>query len=246
MPRVRISRAKEVEEALRRQIDGGRGHFDRLPSETDIAGEFGVSRVTVREALSALERKGLILRRQGLGTFVNRDAREIQARLDESVEFGDLIRLSGYRSGVGLVESTRGTTAPEIAARLSIAPDADTLTVRKVFTANGLPVIRCLNVIPLELIPAERRSALLAKIDPSIPVYTLLSESFGHTVAYQIADLKPVTANEEIARHLSYFPGGPLLLIEEIGYDREQLPLFYASEYYVPGIIHFRLVRKPI
>lgn len=241
--RRHISRVEEVEEALRRQIDQRRSLINRLPSEVQIADKFGVSRVTVREALSSLERKGLILRKQGLGTFINQDAREIQARLDESVEFGELIRLSGYRSGLGLVESKRGPTLPAIAARLSIPPDADTLTVRKVFTANGMPVVHCLNVVPLQLASPGQS---LDKMDPAVPVYTLLSKSFGRTVAYQIAEMEPATADEEIARHLAYRVGGPLLFIEEVGYDREQLPLFYASEYYIPGIIHFRLVRKPL
>jgi DNA-binding FadR family transcriptional regulator len=56
------------------------GHFsagDRLPSERQLAARFGVSRPTVREALGALEARGLVVTRMGSGTFVaDRDALE--------------------------------------------------------------------------------------------------------------------------------------------------------------------------
>lgn len=56
------------------------GHYapgDRLPSERQLAARFGVSRPTVREALGALESRGLVVTRQGSGTFVaDREALE--------------------------------------------------------------------------------------------------------------------------------------------------------------------------
>lgn len=241
----RISRAQQVEEALRWRLDDLCDPTDRLPSETEIASMFEVSRVTVRQALSSLERKGLIRRQQGLGTFVNRSALEIQTRLDESIEFGDLIRRSGRLSESSLLDVRRGPTTPTIAKRLSIDPKAETLTVRKLFTADKVPVIYCLNVIPLHLAPADQMPGLLDQIDPAVPVYTLLAKWFGHSVAYQIADIEPRQADEERARLLACEPGHSLLYVEEVGYNLEQQPAFYAEEYYVPGIIRFRLVRKP-
>src|SRR5262245_28774227 len=53
------------------QILGGHlGPGTRLPSERQLAARFGVSRPTVREALGALEARGLVVTRIGSGTFV--------------------------------------------------------------------------------------------------------------------------------------------------------------------------------
>jgi len=240
-----MSRAREVEEALQKRLDDLPDPIGRLPSETEIASMFDVSRVTVRQALSSLERRGLVIRKHGLGTFVNRGALEIQTRLDESIEFGELIRRSGHRSDLSLVRAERGPTSASIAERLQIGPQADTLTIRKIFTADQVPVIYCTNVIPLTLAPAAQLPALLDQIDPAVPVYTLLSRWFGHSVAYQIADIEPCKADKETAQLLACAPGRSLLYIEEVGYNLEQRPVFYAEEYYLPGIIRFRLVRKP-
>ncbi len=54
----------------------------RIPPETDLASELGVSRTTVRDALSRLEHEGAIYRRQGSGTFVNQHGLRIKSRLE--------------------------------------------------------------------------------------------------------------------------------------------------------------------
>ncbi|MGI9416719.1 MAG: FadR/GntR family transcriptional regulator [Geminicoccaceae bacterium] len=58
---------------LREAIEGGTyGHGQRLPAERDLAAHFGASRTTVREALGQLEMEGMVIRKVGSGTFVNR------------------------------------------------------------------------------------------------------------------------------------------------------------------------------
>ena len=58
---------------LREAIEGGvYGHGQRLPAERDLAAHFGASRTTVREALGRLEMEGMVIRKVGSGTFVNR------------------------------------------------------------------------------------------------------------------------------------------------------------------------------
>jgi GntR family transcriptional regulator len=56
---------------------------DRIPSETYLADELGVSRTTIRDALGRLEIEGVIYRKQGAGTFVNRPGLRIRSPLEE-------------------------------------------------------------------------------------------------------------------------------------------------------------------
>ncbi len=94
----RISRAKEVELKLLDLIEKGEWNDGRLPSETDLANQFQVSRVTIREALSSLAGMGVVQRKHGLGTFISSDwfggTAGVQARLDEPFELGAMITRS--------------------------------------------------------------------------------------------------------------------------------------------------------
>lgn len=60
---------------------------DRLPSEPDLIREYGISRITVRQALDDLEVEGLIVRRHGKGTYVaERQIEQELVRLTDFVE----------------------------------------------------------------------------------------------------------------------------------------------------------------
>ena len=64
-----------IAEELKEAIEGGQyGHGHRLPAERDLASHYRASRTTVREALALLETEGMVIRKVGSGTFVNRPA----------------------------------------------------------------------------------------------------------------------------------------------------------------------------
>src|SRR5215475_10024187 len=70
----------------------------RLPSEPELAAEFGVSRATLREALRALEGQGLVRRRWGSGTYVTERTR-VANSLEENFGVSDAIRAAGMQAG---------------------------------------------------------------------------------------------------------------------------------------------------
>jgi GntR family transcriptional regulator len=88
----------QLEKVLRKRILSGKTPFDHpLPTEKELGQEFGVSRITVRQALKALEDDQLIRREQGRGTFVSfRRDRPFQFRLYGKVD--DLFHLGGHTS----------------------------------------------------------------------------------------------------------------------------------------------------
>jgi GntR family transcriptional regulator len=247
MPASRKQRqAQEIEAVLRERIRTHADSGSRLPSETDLSEAFGVSRVTVREALASLERKGLILRRQGLGTFVNTRTVNIQTRLDESIEFTELIRSYGYEPEVSFLACKQITASPDIAARLKVDTGASVLAITKVFTASRTPLVYCTNMIPMDLVSPAAHTALIEDMIPTLSVYSVLAHWFSQHVAFQISDVEACNAGSEEAQMLDCAPGTSLLHLMDVGFNDKQQPVFFGDTYYVPGLINFQLIRKPI
>src|SRR4030042_5808358 len=86
----------EIEELI------AKGEFkpgDQLPSEHDLSKKYSVSRMTLREALRALEEEGLVAKKQGAGTFVKATSQRIKSILDVNYGVTEMIKNMGFRPG---------------------------------------------------------------------------------------------------------------------------------------------------
>ncbi len=105
MVRRNVPLVEQVILELLADID--RGEYVRsngmLPSESELAQHFSVSRATVRDALSQLEATGVVIRRQGVGTFVNpflsKHPAALQDWFEEAHGFVDALRDHGAQPG---------------------------------------------------------------------------------------------------------------------------------------------------
>jgi len=244
--RTRQRRAESIEAILVKQLQGLGDENGRLPSELDMADRFGVSRVTLREALSNLERKGLILRKQGLGTFINKPVLGIRTRLDESIEYANLIRSAGFQPAVHVINTTIQPATRSQRASLHIAAGTPVIMFRKRFDADGRPVVFCINTIPFSLLAEEAWDRVRDDIHPGQSLYEVLECCFHQKVAYQIADVEAAGAEPETAAHLECEHQEPLLCIKEIGYNQKQIPVFLGEGYFKPGKMHFQVLRRPV
>ena len=228
--------AKNLREELKRQyVVGG-----QLPSEPELAAQFGVSRGTVRQALTMLEREGIIFRRQGAGTYAHKYALRIQTRAEHAYEFCDLLRLAGFEPGIQLISFDRCFSLPkEIAGNLDIEPDTPALVVRKLFLANDQPAIYCLDYIPQTAGCEDFEDEELDQ-----PIFNLMKQRCGQSTVMNLAEIIPAVADEELARRLDMKLGQPLLRIDEVGYSEEGYPLLFTRAYYKDQFVRFSLLRK--
>src|SRR5690606_39509544 len=80
----------KLRQTLEDAVHSGRlGHGDALPAERDLAEYANVSRVTVRKAVDDLVRDGLLVRRQGSGTFVAKPVSRVQQPLSRLTSFSE-------------------------------------------------------------------------------------------------------------------------------------------------------------
>lgn len=141
-----------LQSLLRDRIEAGYLNTgDAFPSEAELMNEYGVSRITVRRAIAELRREGLVVTRQGTGSFVADPSRS-GARCLLSFT-SDVMRRGGV-PGARLI-SLRTHAGPETAARqLGLAEDVDIVHIKRLRTVDGEPVYLSEAYIPARVLPA--------------------------------------------------------------------------------------------
>jgi GntR family transcriptional regulator len=197
---------------------------DRLPTEHDLAGWFGVSRMTLRHALAELARRGLVSRAAGRhgGTFVA--APKLEQDLTTLVGFSEQLRRHGMVPGARVLSATVRPAGPAAAAALQIAQDGQVYEIRRVRLADGRPI-----VLERSLFPAERFPGFLeSRLDGSL--YEVLEVRYGLRPHRARESLEPVTAGVREAEALLVDVGAPLMLVERTAYARSGEPLEFARD----------------
>jgi DNA-binding GntR family transcriptional regulator len=241
MGRVRTSRhllSDEVRDRLLSGINSGELAIgDKIPNEQQLCDRFGVSRVTVREAVRSLVEAGYLTRIQGSGTYV---AFRPSARhsLERNLSYTAMIRAAGMRPGRHVLRAVSKPPDRVEAERLQVPADADVVRVERVRSADGRPVIYSIDTLPAETLGKVEDEQLGGSL------YELLS-SLGHAVAHSEATLLPVLAGEHHARTLQVGVGSPLLHITQLDWTGGGQPAMFSLEWHVPGIFELSLLRRP-
>ncbi len=211
----------------------------RIPPETELAQALGVSRTTVRDALGKLENEGVIIRKQGVGTFINHPGLQIKTRIDEIWSYEEALRAHGYTPSVRVLSMEERPADAGTAKALGVKPGAPTLVIEKCFFEDDTPAILARNVIPAELLRCTPDKALARQ-----PIYDLLERCCNRRFSYYFSDILPVAADESLAAKLGVQAGAALLAFEEVGYDIDNEPVLWAKSWFRDDRIRFRLIRR--
>jgi GntR family transcriptional regulator len=203
---------RQVKERLVRRIADGEWQAGQaIPSEMQIAAELGVSQGTVRKALDEMTAERLLVRRQGVGTFV--------ASHDEDrilFQFFKLGRDDGRRVFPDSTVLSVGEEPSDAkaAARLGIRRGTRVLRIHRLRSLGGAIAVSERIVVP------SARFGGLAACDP-VPnnLYGLYAERYGVTVARASESLKAIACPAEDAGHLGLAAGAPVLAIDRLALD---------------------------
>lgn len=235
--------SEQISRQLLRELRvGAYAHVDRLPPEMEIAAHLSVSRTAVRDSLAALEREGFITRKHGVGTIVNHHVLAVRTRMDLEEEFLDMVRSAGYTPGVGFARWWEAPAPEPVARRLCIAAREPLIQVSRLITADGRPVIYCLDSFPMSCI----RDQSYLPDELTRPIFYFLNRYCGIEVYLDLTEVNAVAAEGLPARALDVPPGTPLLHMDELGYDLRGHPVLHSDEYYADGILRHTVLRKKI
>lgn len=213
----------------------------KLPSEDQLAREFSVSRVTLREALRVLEEDGLITRRHGAGTFVlDKKTVPIQT-LSSIVSISTIFKRAGLEDRFTRVELKKIPANQRISEKLKIASGQDIWEVERVRTLGDQPAIYSFDFFPASFVPPGEEKRLN---DYKHSMYHFLSEICGKTSIEGECWFKPILGDKKLSTILNIPLNRPLMYIETIDYDPEKQPILYSPSYYVPELFVFQAHRR--
>jgi DNA-binding GntR family transcriptional regulator len=231
--------ADVVRDELRRSIVGGTyAPGDKLPSETELAEIYNVSRVTLREAVRGLLEAGYVTRQHGLGTYVTKRPR-LRNNLDVNFGVTHLIEAMGMTPGNRAVEVLEEKASERVARALGLEPEEQVVRVERVRTADGDPIVYSVEFIPRTFLPkgVEDLGALRGSL------YDLLAD-LGHPVHHGIGKIKPMVADQKTARCLGLEVGAPVLYLEQVDYGSNDEAQLLALEWYRGEDVDMTVYRK--
>jgi GntR family transcriptional regulator len=201
---------RQIEQALRERIATLRPGA-RLPSDTDLCAEFGVSRMTARNAMERLAADGLIRREPGRGSFVT--APPAHRRTNRLMTFSQEMRRAGrVPSSRVLTRVIRPSTTPE-ATSLGIPPRQPVVHLRRLRQADGEPIALESTI----LIGACADAVMTADLAGGSLHETLGRAGFA--LARGTGTISAAAATAEDGRLLAIRPGDPLLVERRVIVD---------------------------
>lgn len=225
----------QIKEKIKsRELEPG----DRLPSENDFAKKLHVSRTTLREALRILEEENIITRKHGIGTFVNKKP-IFSGGIEELFSITDLIKKEGNIPGTELLFSKYVEPQEEEIEELKLMENELVLRVKRVRTANGVPLVYCIDKIPEHLLPNGYQLNEQS-------LFIFLEEEAGVKISYAKARIETMGYHEEISDILGCGPETPLLVLKQVHYDTSDEPVLYSINFFRSDQMSFNVFRKRI
>jgi GntR family transcriptional regulator len=216
---VRVPRVKagggpahvQIESWLADAIAAGRlAPGDRLPPERELASRAGVSRMTLRQALDSLERRGVVARQvgRGGGTLVAAPKLELAGL----AALSDQLRAQGRAVGARVLSAEALPASDAAAAELALEPGAPVFELVRVRFADRTPVALEHTILPADAFPGLLAERLTGSL------YELMRARYDDVPVRALERLEPVLATVDEAAVLGIDAGGPLFAVERTGY----------------------------
>jgi GntR family transcriptional regulator len=207
----------QLEMDLRRAIEAGEFHDQQFPTEREMVSQYGVSRMTVRQALSRLEEDGLIERQRARGTFVRPEARAKIERLPGAVfDFAADLRRQGAESQFHVLGVEWIEPPVAVARGLSLAAGEHTYRARRIGYVHGEPIL-----LETHYFPPDVGAALAARDLSSGPLNMAVEQALGVQLITMHLRVEADAASRQQARQLCVRLRHPLLVNQYTFLDQQ-------------------------
>ena len=215
---------RSLRDAIERRV---LGPDDALPAERDLATDLDVSRITVRKAIDGLVEEGLLVRRQGSGTFVSN---RVEKNFSKLTSFSEDMRARGRKPRSVWLNRAAGTVTPEESLPLRSSPGTPVYRFNRIRYADEVPM-------------ALEYATVLAFCLPSIDavessLYEAL-ERTGNRPVRALQRLRAVLFTAEQAKLLKAKEHDAGLLVERLGFLKDGRAVEFSQSFYRGDIYDF-------
>lgn len=191
---------------------------DKIMTEAEMAKEYGVSLITVRKAVGSLMEKGLVMRKQGKGTFVTKP--KYSRNMKNLQSFTEMCEQMGVKPGAQVLENRLIMADKKVADRLGIEPGSNVVYISRLRLADGEPVQVEKSYFPLKY------AFLLEEDLNNGSMFECLKEKAGAKVASSEKMIELCRATAEEAALMDVKKGDYLLFVKSTAYDENGEPMY--------------------
>lgn len=228
----------QVIDRLKEDIDKGvYKENDKLPSEFDLSKSLGVSRATLREALRLLEEDNVIVRRHGVGTFVNPKP-VFTSGIEHLYSVSAMIEKAGKVADTIFMSSVENKATEDDVERFQIDLDDNVLTIERVRTADGEPVVYCIDKVPSKYLSQKFLT------NENFSIFNALEKSANVRVTYAVTQIDPIGYHDHVSPILKTSKDSALLVLTQVHYDEYDRVVLFSKNYFRADKFSFHVIRK--
>lgn len=222
-----------IHDAIKRQINQGVWEIgQRLPSERDLADDYEVSRMTLRQAITLLVEEGILERRVGSGTYVA--GHRVQEKMRGTTSFTEIVKSQGKKPSSSVISYQRKLANDSEMKRLGLKASDYVIRMERVRFADDIPLVFEVAAIPEKLIRHFKRE------DITKHFFKTLTDN-GFEIGKSQQTIYAKNANDRVAEYLSIPKGQAVLALTQVSYFADGIPFEYVHSQYVGDRFEFYL-----
>jgi GntR family transcriptional regulator len=198
---------------------------DRIPSEESLAKQYGISRMTARNAVTQLVNEGFLYRVHGKGTFVSKP--RVEKSFAPLTGFVEDMRAKGFVPGSKVLSFTEIVPNLKIRSILELDASEHVFEIIRLRYANAEPI-----VIQKAYVPSRFCPTLLEDDLESNSLYEILAKKYGLVLFKASQRMEAISATKEHAELLGIKRGKPLLFVKRTSSLENKIPVEYVEIWY--------------
>jgi len=235
---------EQAKQEIQEMTDG-----TRLPSIEKLCDIYGASKTVIREVMAALERDGLVVRRQGLGTFVVKDNGCVHTGIEYLRGLTKIISTSGKVPSLIYDVCKVVQASDTVASKLEMSTGNNLVLVERTYAADGIPTIFARTYIASERVPGGTENLIAMfnlKKSKVFTLFDLLEEVFKDPIKYAIAEIESAIVDNKLSRLLKMEEGKSVVLLKEVHRDMKNVPMLYSEDFINTAVFKIHVLRKRI